>query len=811
MRALVVVSLAFLLSISAAAQQPSGRISANSDPTYQQLRHIGLSGEAVSVSNFVLKRDAATFTFARGTFVFLSPVAEKVTGAVFVGEGRFSVVPPLASERHSLKLLTKEEPMAEEFGDLVLRFTDSTAAEIKAVGAATAAAAGADSLLGRSQDACRKKLHSNLDARILQDVLSGKPGGFFVAFIAGRKYNSKLLFTVDPHGAEDVEPEEISLRTYDENKWGIWAAFHYSQEYVSGAATGTQVNASIDVEHQKLDTHIDANGYLRGKADTSFVARQDGVRVVSLDLFPSLRVQQVTDASGQPLPFIQEDKNQDADFWVILPKALVAGEKFTIQTVYEGKEAVTLEGPGNYYPVARINWFPASHRDYASYDMTFAVPKNLTMIATGEPVKEYTEGNEAISVWQSPVPLAVAGFNFGKFKIERAKLDKLGYSVESYANMELPNALRALQFRDDMPQQTAGNYSLSSPEERIAFNAINTTAMLKTQLATAQVALGVYTRYFGPMSYKRLAVTQQTACNFGQGFPQLVYLPVCAFLDATYKHALRLDDVRGYWRVVTPHEVAHQWWGNTVGWNSYRDQWMSEGFSEFSASLFIQLVWNKPLEFISFWKDERQLLTEKNKEGFRPIDVGPITLGYRLNNSKSGFDIARRLIYPKGAYILHMIRMMMWQPSEGDAAFQKMMTEFVQTYANRAASTEDFKAMVEKHMTPGMDLAGNHKMDWFFNEFVYGTAVPNYKLSYKFGNEAKGITLRFSATQANVNDTFAMPVPLYVELADGRVVHLGRIRMKGNVTIEKEIPLPGISQEPKRAMLNYYGDVLAVE
>jgi aminopeptidase N len=158
-----------------------------------------------------------------------------------------------------------------------------------------------------------------------------------------------------------------------------------------------------------------------------------------------------------------------------------------------------------------------------------------------------------------------------------------------------------------------------------------------------------------------------------------------------------------------------------------------------------------------------------------------------------------------------MIRMMMWQPSEGDAAFQKMMTEFVQTYANRAASTEDFKAMVEKHMTPGMDLAGNHKMDWFFNEFVYGTAVPNYKLSYKFGNEAKGITLRFSVTQANVTDTFAMPVPLYVELADGRVVHLGRIRMKGNVTIEKEIPLQGINQEPKRAMLNYYGDVLALE
>ena len=44
--------------------------------------------------------------------------------------------------------------------------------------------------------------------------------------------------------------------------------------------------------------------------------------------------------------------------------------------------------------------------------------------------------------------------------------------------------------------------------------------------------------------------------------------------------------------------------------------------------------------------------------------------------------------------------------------------------------TEDFKAVVEKHMTSGMDLDGNHKLDWFFNEYVYGTQLPNYKFDY---------------------------------------------------------------------------------
>jgi hypothetical protein len=68
------------------------------------------------------------------------------------------------------------------------------------------------------------------------------------------------------------------------------------------------------------------------------------------------------------------------------------------------------------------------------------------------------------------------------------------------------------------------------------------------------------------------------------------------------------------------------------------------------------------------------------------------------------------LIYPKGAYILHMVRMMMWSAKNGDQNFRDTMHDFVQTYSGKPASTEDFKAMVEKHMTPEMDLDGNRRM-----------------------------------------------------------------------------------------------------
>jgi aminopeptidase N len=285
----------------------------------------------------------------------------------------------------------------------------------------------------------------------------------------------------------------------------------------------------------------------------------------------------------------------------------------------------------------------------------------------------------------------------------------------------------------------------------------------------------LYTDYFGPSLFKHLQLTQQTACNFGQSWPELVWIPICYYFDTTVRHSLGLDwGDRGYWKEVTAHEVAHQWWGHTVGFASGRDQWMSEGFADMSAALYIGMIEKDPKKVIQFWNDERELLLERDAQGFRAIDVGPLTMGYRANNSRTGSDVTRRLIYPKGAYVLHMIRMMMFDNKTGDQNFKATMQDFVQTYSGKAATTEDFKAMVEKHMTGEMDLDGNHHLDWFFNEYVYGTALPSYKIDYKFDKDANGdVVFGLKVTQSGVDDKFRMLVPVYLELADGRIINLG--------------------------------------
>jgi len=790
----------FVLLAGCAALAQGAAPAPNSDPTYQALRNLTLSGEAVSVSNLALKRDAGTFHLRSGTVCFVAPVNGKVTGAVFSGDGNFVLEPQIVSEQNSLKLLTKENEFSESFSQMVLRFTDSTYEEIKKSG--SAGASGCDGgPLKDTQHTTRHRLKDNLEIRILEDVLSPAPGGLFVAFIHGKHYDGQELYEIDPHEGRD----QVEFMTYDDNKFGEWASFPMSGERKKGT-----IGHPIQIQHQQLETTLEKNANLIGKATTEFTAQLDGLRVVPFNLFRTLRVRSVKAEDGQQLSFIQEDKNDDADFAVILPKALAAGERCTLTTEYEGKEAVTNEGGGNYFPVARMNWFPnnpgGSLGEYASYDMTFRIPKGMQIAATGVRVSESNEGGQNVTVWKSESPQTVAGFSFGRFKMEESKLEKPEYLVQSYANQESPNWVNTLQHA-----ASGDDLSLGSHSSDVALGTMSTTGLNKKALAEGTLAVQLYSDYFGPSLFKHMQLTQQTACNFGQSWPELVWIPICYYFDTTVRHQLGMDwGDRGYWKVVTPHEVAHQWWGHTVGFSSGRDQWMSEGFSDMSASLFLTLIEKNPKKFITFWNDERELLLERNPQGFRAIDAGPLTMGYRANNSRTGFDITRRLIYPKGAYVLHMVRMMMHDNRTGDKQFKETMQDFVKTYSGKAATTEDFKAILEKHMTPDMDLEGNHKMDWFFNEYVYGTQLPSYKLDSSFDTGADGnVVFNLKVTQSNVDQNFRMPVPLYLELADGAIYFLGRARMAGNTTVEQKIPLKGLKEKPRRAMLNYYDDVLA--
>jgi aminopeptidase N len=211
---------------------------------------------------------------------------------------------------------------------------------------------------------------------------------------------------------------------------------------------------------------------------------------------------------------------------------------------------------------------------------------------------------------------------------------------------------------------------------------------------------------------------------------------------------------------------------------------------------------------LKFWDKHRQRILDKNRFGVRPNDVGPIWMGLRLNTPRAP-GAYNQIVYPKGSYVLHMLRWLMWDRKTGDQNFKTMMQDFVKSHYNDNASTESFKAIVEKHMTPDMDLEGNKRMNWFFNQWVYGTDVPRYRFDYTLTTESDGkVTLRGKVTQSDVSPNFKMVVPIYLDFGKG-IVRLGTIPVMGNMTTEEfQVKLP---EKPKRVMINYHYDILASE
>jgi Peptidase family M1 domain len=784
---------------------------ANSDPTYVELRSAKLSGEAATIDNLVLKRDLATLTLKKGQIYFLAPVAGKVTGGVFLGEGEFELTPLMPIEKRQLSILTGTGSITEQFTKLVLRFTDSTYDEIKKVANVSrdTATSAAQNALDDQRNLVRKGktsysqfsaalslLNYNLDARILMDLKDEAQAGLFHAYFNGKKFG-EMLYAIDPQGLPVIAPEEVVLATFGENNHGMWVASHLAEHYRTSAFYDEN-HLVIDLQHYNIEAAVKGKR-LEATVACTFTCNVDGLSVVPFDLYGRLRVRQITDDKKHQLAFIQEDKLEDPDLYVILEHPLKRGESCTLTFDYAGDDAVIDTGGGNFSLVARENWYPAalnSFSDRATFDMTLKTPKGLIMVATGQPAGETQEGDWLVTKWKEDVPIAVAGFNYGKFKKETVQDEKTKYVIESYANRELPDSLRGLQTAIESFESEGGRTETT-------LGSLNTVRLMDKARAEAQGAIELYTDLFGPLPYGRVAMTQQPFFNFGQAWPMLIFMPLSAYLDSTHKHQLGIDASDSFFKIVGPHEVAHQWWGHVIGWKSYRDQWMSEGFADFSAALFAQIVYKNDL-FVKFWKEQRELITQKNRMGWRPADAGSVYMGYRLDTPKTG-SITRAMIYPKGGFILHMIRMMMRDPKTGDERFSAMMKEFVQNHYNGNVSTRDFQKAVERHMTKEMDMDGNGKMDWFFNEWVYGSTIPEYKLDYRFEDVPGGkVKIVGTLTQSNVDPSFKMRVPIYLDF-DGQIARLGVMSVEGNSSEPFEVGLP---KKPKRAMLCYYEDVL---
>ncbi len=798
----------------------SSTLQAASDPTYVALRDDRIDGRSVALTNFSFDRDVYHFTLS-GSLHLLAPVSGITPGAVFVGEGRYTLTPATTSEHRQLAIDAGDDKLtalSDTFDSAV--FFDTAlvkeAGEPKPGQPDGAAFKVFDDFLKRE----RKDFTTNFHLRVLQDILDPADRPLFFAFIRGRKVPPAIL-AVDPRGADALnlfdlgdEGEGSMLFVHDQTKGGIWYLAHLKAEYDAGTANVVRPVAKAD--RYQIDTTIAPNAEVSGTTVMTFTCTNEG-RVLPLALERKLRVDDVqfSPAGDAPqwtsVPFVQENQDEDADVAVIFPAKLQPGPKYLLKTKYHGIGKAVLQdaGDGNYTVGARESWYPnvGSFRDPADFELTFRMPaksKNQ-VVAVGTETENKVEGDQRVSVWKSTHPLRVAGFNYGNFKKTSTFDKESGMTVDVYTNPGEPDIIRQI------------NAALEAlPSEDVFSSPMGAGIRVDTgRLAQAAYADGANTSrtgnlFFGPLPDKRIAITQQSAWFYGQSWPNLIYLPYLAFVGSYVRHQLGFGlDMADFVDQVGAHEVAHQWWGHEVGWRSYHDVWLSEGFAEFTSGLVLE-VRNGFGAVNQFYEKKRKRITEKGRGATIANDAaGPISQGPRLSTwqDPAAYGV---IVYDKGAYVLHMIRMAMIDArrQNPDEDFMAMMHEYVSTYAGRNASTADFQHVVEKYAPKRMRLTADGKLDWFFGQWVRGTAIPREVSKFDIQPAAGGkYHITGTITQSEVPDNFAVPMPLYVTFDKNALAKLGDVLLVGNTTKKIDVEVP-LSKPPKTVVINAMHDVL---
>ena len=190
------------------------------------------------------------------------------------------------------------------------------------------------------------------------------------------------------------------------------------------------------------------------------------------------------------------------------------------------------------------------------------------------------------------------------------------------------------------------------------------------------------------------------------------------------------------------HEVAHQWWGQAVGWRNYHEQWLSEGFAQYFAALYAREA-----------RGERifsEMLRQFRRWAVAESDEGPVSLGSRLGHLRGQPRVFRALVYNKAAAVLHMLRRLV-----GDDHFFAAVKRFYAAQKFRKAGTDDLRAAFEAE--------SGQPLERFFDRWIYASELP--RLRYTSAVLAGKVTVRFEQLGELL---FDVPVTVTLVYADGK-------------------------------------------
>jgi len=695
-----------------------------------------------------------TLAMSSGT-AFLAQTDDGVTAVVLHGRGSVRFEPPDRGEQGQLQAFAHQSELAVDVSDVFIRLNPAEFSTRVAEGALMPVTVNADALAVARQtfDEFSPRTYG-IDLRDLgQTGWSFEPGvgNIVVEFKSGRL--GWLTYARSPSELEDV--------TLFKRAGSKLVSSYASEERLAtrGRFYDEAVSATYRVEHYDLDVTFDPLRHnLRGRASMQLRIMADVANTITIRLNDNLIVSSVTAPGADRLLAVRLTGQHR--LLISLPDAVPRGAGVTLDIAYAGqlsppafdREALD---PGTQDPnqgtgqdqqpgdfrlqpetvwiySGRHAWYPqAESLDHATATMRFHVPTEYDVVASGTLARSSVDAPSASGT----------GERTSEFVADRP----IRYIACAISHFALVTSVPATVAKlSPSPDESRGHEPPSSPAS------VNVTVVAtpkSTNPARALAArtgdiLHFYATLVGEAPYSSFTLATVDDNVLGGHSP--AYLTVLRERLPTSQFLWRADPV-AFDQVpyfLLAHEVAHQWWGQAVGWKNYHEQWLSEGLAQYFAVLYAGSAQGP--------STMHDLLSAMRSSVFGMPGAGPIALGYRLGHLSNEPSMFRVTLYNKSAVVLDMLRRLI-----GDKAFYAGLSRFYRQHRFATAGTDDLARAFQPDTTI--------PMDHFFDTWILNSGIPEARVQTQVDAGGRTATIRVDPAGPPAD----FPLTVAVQYVDG--------------------------------------------
>jgi hypothetical protein len=680
---------------------------------------------------------------------FVVETEEGTTGFVLLGRGEIRFHPAPDVEKGQLKIFCGSETLQTRFDATFIRVNPRDVAALVSMTHLTPRAADPRAFR-RAEELFRQEVQKSYAvdmSDLSRDLWSLMPAaGDFVAEIRTARYDTLT------YALSTGEPEDVSF--FDRKRHRNIAVYASRRALARhGRAYSEDDSATYDVLGYDLDVSLSPERqWIEGRARVQLRVRAPAIASLTLRLADSLAVQSIVSAQFGRL-FAVRIRNQSSII-VNLPSSVLRDEELLLTVVYAGRlepqredpEAVALLGqtrpapaPGpddsaalvqlqlerSFLYSSRSYWYPqGTVTGYATASIRVTVPAGFDCVASGEldagfpMVAPGRDGSPAQKVYlfTTGTPLRYLAFMVSRFVRSEPASIALG-SGEPFALVVQANPRQVRRARE--LGDRAGNI------------------------------VQFYESIVGEAAYPSLTlavVESELPGGHSPGYFVALNQPLPNTPYVWRNDPASFED---YPEFFLAHEVAHQWWGQAVGWRNYHEQWLSEGFAQYFAALYARRLRGDGV-FAG-------MLRQFRRWGMQQSDQGPIYLGYRLGHIRGDSRVFRAVVYNKSAAVLHMLRRLI-----GDEPFFHGIQRFYRTSRFRKVGTDDLRA--------AMEAEAGRPLERFFERWIYGSRLPHLRFSYHVEPETSPQQVIVHVEQ--MGDVFDVPVTVTLQYADKRDVQV---------------------------------------